>query len=209
MHNGAFRVCVLARSHVVDHRTRTCIGKHVVNVGVHSCLRIIFPWLFLSLFSFSRFFCPFPLFLSRSLFPSLSLSRPRRRPTTYDEESSHLFYSLSRPVIVDTTDRNDCFTPPLARELGNKLAAGLISLSRSMTAPPRLRRQGLMFERGFRDLMPEFEDTIKIVYPGASQDQWLCSLARAKCDFVKNRSIPRLKSDGEVLVYLPVFEKSR
>ncbi|EFN60419.1 hypothetical protein EAG_02131 [Camponotus floridanus] len=67
-----------------------------------------------------------------------------------------------RPVIVDTMARNDCFTPPLARELGNKLAAGLISLSRSMTAPPRLRRQGLMSEGVSRpDAGPE--DMVEIV----------------------------------------------
>jgi len=37
---------------------------------------------------------------------------------------------------VDTMARNDCFTPPLARELGNKLAVGLISLSLPMAASP-------------------------------------------------------------------------
>lgn len=155
MHNGAFRVCVLARSHVVDHRTRTCIGKHVVNVGVHSCLRIISSWLFLFLLLFS-----FLLSLALSFSP-LSLSHPSSTDHVREGILSS-FYSLSRPVIVDTMARNDCFTPPLARELGNKLAAGLISLSRSMTAPPRLRRQGLMSEGVSRpDAGPE--DTVEIV----------------------------------------------
>ncbi|KYQ59740.1 hypothetical protein ALC60_01125 [Trachymyrmex zeteki] len=46
-----------------------------------------------------------------------------------------------RPVIVDTMARNDCFTPPLARELGNKLAVGLISLSRPMATRAIIRKR--------------------------------------------------------------------
>lgn len=115
----------------------TDVGKHVVNVGVHSFLRIISSLLSLS--------------LSPSLYLSISLSPfpPIGYPTNHSPVSSCIyaclsptratlpfpsFYSASRPVIVDTTVQNGCFTPPLARELGNKLAAGLISLSRLDTA---------------------------------------------------------------------------
>lgn len=88
------------------------------------------------------------LSLPLSTFPSLFLLSPQSatrrtiRPLrVYPLSLSYTcnltfpsFYSASRPVIVDTTVQNGCFTPPLARELGNKLAAGLISLSRLDTA---------------------------------------------------------------------------
>ena len=108
-----------------------------MNVGVHSFLRIISSLLSLS------------LSLPLSTFPSLFLLFPPiGYPTNHSPASCIYaclsptratlpfpsFYSASRPVIVDTTVQNGCFTPPLARELGNKLAAGLISLSRLDTA---------------------------------------------------------------------------
>lgn len=116
---------------------------------------------------------------------SLSLSRPSSTDHVREGILSS-FYSLSRPVIVDTMGRNDCFTPPLARELGNKLAAGLISLSRSMTAPPRLRRQGLMSKRVSR---PDagLEDTVKIRRVPAHRriNGSACSLAQSAASLKK------------------------
>lgn len=126
-------------------------------------------WLFLSLLLFSFLSL---LFLSSSCPFCLSSSRPSSTGHVREGILSS-FYSLSRPVIVDTMARNDCFTPPLARELGNKLALGLISLSRSMTVPPpRLRRQGLMSERVSRDPMRDPRTRSKSCL-GEPQDQWL------------------------------------
>lgn len=183
MHNGAFRVCVLARSHVVDHR-HTYVYRKTRRERGRAFLPSHYLLLALSLSS------PFLVSLALLSLP-LSIYLSFLHPSSTDHVREGIlssFYSLSRPVIVDTMARNDCFTPPLARELGNKLATGLISLSRSMTAPPRLRRQGLMSERkgggGFRDP----KTPVEIVSPGAPQ----APLARshAKCGFVKNRSIP-------------------
>lgn len=53
---------------------------------------------------------------------------------------------------MDTTVQNGCFTPPLARELGNKLAAGLISLSRPTRDPPAWDVKGPM-SRAFEPLL--------------------------------------------------------
>lgn len=215
-------MCVLARSHVVT-TAYVRKGKHVVNVGVHSCLRIISPlvslslslFLFCTVSSISPVLSPYLPLLSLSLFPlllppppslSLSLScllsspavlpsplspapdRPRTR-----EGILSSFYSSSKPVIVDTMARNGCFTPPLARELGNKLAAGLISLSRRMAVPTlRLRRQGpdAVGRRRVRGGGGEgeggiprragSEDTGRNRVPGTPQDQWLSSLARSR-----------------------------
>lgn len=117
----------------------TDVGKHVANVGVHSCLRII---------STSPLLYHLPIFLSllfsRSYATSHSgpCSPSLSRSPSYEGDPPSSFYSTPRPVIVDTTVQNGCFTPPLARELGNKLAAGLISLSRPDAGPSRLRRQG-------------------------------------------------------------------
>lgn len=110
-----------------------------MNVGVHSFLRIISSSLSFSLSLASRVsFLSLSLRFSISLFLCVSvfLVLPRSSSTDHVREGIlSSFYSSSRPVIVDTMARNDCFTPPRARELGNKLAAGLISLSRPMAVP--------------------------------------------------------------------------
>ena len=118
----------------------TDVGKRVANVGVHSILRIIFslPFLFRSLLSLSlSLSLCFSFSLNSHSCVSISLQfivqlEVRRTPSLpLFFPLFFLFHTTRRPVIVDTTDQNGCFTPPLARELGNKLAAGLISLSRS------------------------------------------------------------------------------
>lgn len=161
-----------------DHRTRIYIGKHVVvNVGVHSCLRIIFSS-FLSSFSFLRSSVSLTFSRCPSLFlPHDFLSFSCPPSTTYEKESSSLFIPHPDPLSVDTMARNDCFTPPLARELGNKLAAGLISLSRPMATPPRLRCQGTV-SRGTR-YSRIWGYGRKRVPAHRRQDQWLCSLAQS------------------------------
>lgn len=126
------------------------------------------------------------LSLPLSTFPSLFLLSPQSatrwtiRPLrVYPLSLSYTcnltfpsFYSASRPVIVDTTVQNGCFTPPLARELGNKLAAGLISLSRLDTATLPLETS--------RDRCPKPSnrclDTVSTV-SRRSQDQWLFSFS--------------------------------
>lgn len=161
----------------VRHWILTCcdrhtdVGKHVVNVGVHSFLRIIsfLPSLSLSL----------PFHLSFSFSPNRLPDEPFARLRVYLLSFSYTcnltfpsFYSTSRPVIVDTTVQNGCFTPPLARELGNKLAAGLISLSRLDTATLPLETS--------RDRCPKPSnrclDTVSTV-SRRSQDQWLFSFS--------------------------------
>lgn len=145
MHNGAFHVCLLARSHVVTtahvHR-KTCRERGRAFLPSHYLLFVLslFPLLFSSSLSPSL-----PCFLRTSIplcstVSSLCLPSSLVRPLSIDHVREGIlslssFYSSSRPVIVDTMVRNDCFTPPLARELGNKLATGLISLSRRMAAP--------------------------------------------------------------------------
>lgn len=139
-----------------------------MNVGVHSFLRIIssLPFLFLSL----------PFHLSFSFPPNRLPDEPFARfvyiPCLSPTRATLSFYSASRPVIVDTTVQNGCFTPPLARELGNKLAAGLISLSRLDTATLPLETS--------RDRCPKPSnrclDTVSTV-SRRSQDQWLFSFS--------------------------------
>lgn len=111
-----------------------------MNVGVHSCLRIISSSLVLSLPpppfrpSSRRSSCAFSprasLFPPRSRFSAPSFSRPPS--TDHVREGILFFFFIPHPDPLSWMARNDCFTPPLARELGNKLAVGLISLSLPM-----------------------------------------------------------------------------
>lgn len=132
------RVHASAFSHG-DHRTRIYVGKHRRERGraflpshylLARSLFLLFPSCPRSSRAFSRSLpLSFAILGFLLLAPAVDRPRTRRNPLL-------LFYSPSRPVIVDTMARNDCFTPPLARELGNKLAVGLISLSLPMAASP-------------------------------------------------------------------------
>lgn len=73
-----------------DHRTRTYVGKHVVNVGVHSSLRIISPLFVLSLLLSLLFLLPLLCFLRVFLF--LSRVSTSARPTIRTRRNPLLFF---------------------------------------------------------------------------------------------------------------------